>query len=128
MVGVATALLALATWGAVQLSWTYAATRSVWDRIAVDFAAVEVERAARRATVSAAADTTTIHSLRTTNRFVGRWEVTPVAPDVWQVRWGVGGAAGLWRQGEWLAVRRGALGDGGGLVLAPLPTGLPPGR
>jgi len=128
VLGVATALLVLAAWGAMRLTWMWHAVRISWDRVAVDFAAVEVEHAARQAAVPAAGEPVATGTRLTANRLVGRWEVTAVATGVWRVRWGVGGADGLWREGTWLGIPGTTESDGlGRPIVRPLP-GLPPDR
>lgn len=128
VLGVASVLLVLVAWGAMWLTWTQQAARVAWNRVAVDFAAAEVERAAQRAVVPAAGEAVTTGTLLTANRLVGRWEVTAVATGVWRVRWGVGGAGGLWQEGEWLGTAGPPRTDVGGRPIVHLLPGLPPAR
>lgn len=108
VLGIGTALLGVATWGAARLGWMHRATRAVWDRVALDFGAVEVESAARVAVRQAATDSATAVVMVTTNRSTGRWEITRVSPGLWRVRWAIAGADGQWRAGAWLAAGAGA--------------------
>jgi hypothetical protein len=103
VLGTASVVLALISWGAVRVAWSRRQTRADWDRVVLDFAMVEVERAARGAMVPSAPEGATI-SMVTTNRLLGRLELHESAPSIWRVRWGVGGTGGLWREGGWLAV------------------------
>jgi hypothetical protein len=128
VLGVGTALLGVATWGAARIGWTVRATQAVWDRVALDFAAVEVAHAARSGARLASPDSTTTIVMVTANRSTGRWEIAPIVPDVWRIRWAVTGAEGQWRDGAWLAVRRPAGGEVIGAGAPILLPGLPPAR
>ncbi|MFZ9897991.1 MAG: hypothetical protein ACO3F5_00970 [Gemmatimonadaceae bacterium] len=128
VLGVGTAMLGVATWGAARLGWMHRATRAVWDRVALDFAAVEVEHAARAALWKGTRESTTAVVIVTANRSTGRWEITPVSPDLWRIRWGVTGAEGQWRVGAWLAVRQTVALDAVGTGAPILLPGLPPAR
>lgn len=123
VLGIGTSLLALATWGALRVGWGRAALRSEWDGLVLEFAAVEVRQAARGRTMPR--ERVDSGAFVTTNRLVGRWEVREVGPGLWRVRWGVGGAGGLWREGAWSAVGPPpVLGDTAPGKLIPIP-GLP---
>ncbi len=125
VLGVAALLLALIAWGSRWVAWSRGQTRAAWDLVVVEFAAAEVERAARGATMARLGATETVMWV-TTNRLIGQIAIRGVAPLVWQVRWGVGGAGGLWREGGWLALESVTPGTAPGMVsLVPLP-GLPP--
>jgi hypothetical protein len=81
------------------------AMRARWDAVVVDAAALEIEAAARR--VCGDSTGTLARELVTTNRLFGRLEVAPVAASgsrIFRVRWAVGGAANLWREGTVLGI------------------------
>jgi hypothetical protein len=128
VLGIGTALLGVATWGAARLEWMHRATRAVWDRVALDFAAVEVEHAARAAVRQATLNSATAVVMVTANRSTGRWEIAPVSPDVWRIRWAVTGATGQWRAGAWVAVRQARGLEAAGTGAPILLPGLPPAR
>lgn len=127
VLGVAAVVLALLGWGASRVAWSRAQTRAEWDRVVLEFAAVEVERAAQGALVTRAAAAETAMFV-TSNRLVGRFEARPVSPPLWRVRWGVGGSGGLWREGGWFTIEAPSPPSGPAVgILTPLP-GLPPAR
>jgi hypothetical protein len=128
VLGVGTALLGVATWGAARLAWSHRGLRAVWDRVALDFAAVEVEHAARAAGRQETPDSTAAVVMVTANRSTGRWEIAPVSPDLWRIRWAVAGAEGQWRAGAWLAVRQGRGLEAAGAGVPIVLPGLPPAR
>lgn len=96
--------------------------RARWDAVVVDAAALELEAAARRLCGDSSARLS--QTILSTNRMVGRLEVAPAAgagSRVFLVRWAVGGAANLWREGTILAVAEAP--DSG--VASSCPRGVP---
>jgi hypothetical protein len=128
VLGVGTALLGVASWGAARVGWSHRGLRAVWDRVALDFAAVEVEHAARAAVRQATPDSASAVVIVTANRSTGRWEIAPVSPDLWRIRWAIAGAEGQWRAGAWLAVRPARVLEAAGAAVPIVLPGLPPTR
>jgi len=106
VLSVAAGLLSIASWGAIRLSLEVRASQALWDRVVIDFAAVEVVGGARRAGAQVGREI--VGTILTANRSQGRWVLEAITPWVWRVRWGVGDAAGRWREGHWLAVAKAA--------------------